>query len=399
MHRSRIHPALRLVLLPVLAAAAFASGCSSASSQATDAGSDAGPGGPGSVDASRSKPTRLLGSSTPDAGPGTGSVCVTDADCNNGNPCNTFTCQISSSGELSAGKCVYAPVTTGSCATQCTIQGVMYAPGAVNAANACESCQVAASSTAWTPVAAGTVCGGGFCEGASCVPGCLIGGTVSVAGTPNPTNACQTCQPGAAMQSWTNAPDGTSCTGGGCVSGTCVTGCTIGGVAYPSGGANPGNACQACQPAVSTTSWSTLSTGNCADIVTLTVSFDAGVPVTEGSACTVGQLGAVSSGTVTYCETNGTGTNFPSGVCDPGACLACMTRACPTLTFATPPTPACAQGAEELFHYFAGCGPDRSSVPMVLVSACSDPSTAMSTVEQCKNGCINGGTNGPCSFY
>jgi hypothetical protein len=47
---------------------------------------------------------------------------------------------------------------------------------------------------------------------------------------------------------------------------TCACGCSIGGVFYPAGHLKPGNACQACQPAVSSTTWTNRADGaSCED--------------------------------------------------------------------------------------------------------------------------------------
>ena len=45
-------------------------------------------------------------------------------------------------------------------------------------------------------------------------PSCTIGGHAYASATPNPTNACQTCQPTVSSTSWSNLGDGTACGGG-----------------------------------------------------------------------------------------------------------------------------------------------------------------------------------------
>jgi sulfatase modifying factor 1 len=104
----------------------------------------------------------------------------------------------------------------------------VYATGAVNPTNACQSCQPGTTTTAWTTNASvnGASCGAGeVCNAGSCGPGCFIGGTVYASAAANPANACQSCQPGASTTAWTaNASaNGASCgTGGTCSSGTCI---------------------------------------------------------------------------------------------------------------------------------------------------------------------------------
>ena len=174
--------------------------------------------------------------------------------------------------------------TGGMCGTQCDIGGTIYPTGTANPANPCQSCQPAASTTAWSDVPDGAACGAGsLCHAGSCMGGCEVGGMFYAAGTPNPGNACQTCQPGTSTSAFSNVADGTSCGSGQvCSNGTCGSQCDIGGTVYPPGAIDPGNACQSCQPATSTTAWTT----------------DA-----DGTACGGGQVckgGVCGSQTVTF---------------------------------------------------------------------------------------------------
>jgi formylglycine-generating enzyme required for sulfatase activity len=61
------------------------------------------------------------------------------------------------------------------------------------------------------------------CNAASCVSGCYVGGVFYGAGAPNPTNACQSCQPATTTTAFSNVRDGTSCgsTTASCFSGAC----------------------------------------------------------------------------------------------------------------------------------------------------------------------------------
>jgi len=169
----------------------------------------------------------------------------------------------------SGGACVYpaAPdgtpcasgrlCSTGTCAPGCDIAGTLFAANAANPANACQSCQPATSTTAWTSLPNGTSCGSGrLCSTGTCASACEIGGTLFAANAPNPGNACQSCQPSVSTTAWTTAPNGTSCGQGHvCSGGTCAPGCDIGGALFAANAPNPANACQSCQPSVSTTAW------------------------------------------------------------------------------------------------------------------------------------------------
>ncbi len=145
----------------------------------------------------------------------------------------------------------------GACQTGCYIGGMFYASGAANPSNACQSCQPATSTTAWSNVSDGTSCGSEICIGGVCGSGCVISGTTYTSGASNPANPCQSCQPATSSTSWTNSSDGTGCGAGEvCSGGTCGSGCFIGGTVYAPGTANPANSCQSCQPGTSTTVWS-----------------------------------------------------------------------------------------------------------------------------------------------
>ncbi|WP_375768930.1 hypothetical protein NR798_45845 [Archangium gephyra] len=93
---------------------------------------------------------------------------------------------------------------SGVCVALCQIDGKQVAAGAVNAANSCEQCSPATSATLWTQRADGTSCNPGqVCSAGVCGPKCFIEGVVYAAGTPNPANACETCVPAASTTRWT----------------------------------------------------------------------------------------------------------------------------------------------------------------------------------------------------
>jgi hypothetical protein len=153
---------------------------------------------------------------------------------------------------------------SGQCGVQCSITGAVYASGAVNPSNPCQSCQPSSSSSAWTATN-GASCGtGSVCNGSVCAPGCFVSGTFYVSGKANPGNACQSCQPATSTTAW--SPDasmnGASCgTDQICSAGQCGPGCFISGTVYTSGAVDSAQTCQGCAPATSTTTWTTLPDG------------------------------------------------------------------------------------------------------------------------------------------
>ena len=88
--------------------------------------------------------------------------------------------------------------------SSCVIGGQTYASGGVNPANACQSCQLS-SPNAWTTLADGTGCPGSgkYCNAGVCTAGCLVSGTVYATGAVNASNSCQTCQPTSSATAWT----------------------------------------------------------------------------------------------------------------------------------------------------------------------------------------------------
>jgi streptogramin lyase len=151
----------------------------------------------------------------------------------------------------------------GACSSGCDVMGSYSGASTKNPNDPCQVCQPSMSTSAWSSVTDGTGCGGGqVCSGGQCGTQCDIGGTIVPTGQANPTNACQTCQPGTSTTAWTNEHDGTGCgTGVICASGQCTAKCFIGGTVYASSQANASNACQTCQPATNTMAWTTSSDG------------------------------------------------------------------------------------------------------------------------------------------
>ncbi|QAT83260.1 putative lipoprotein [Corallococcus coralloides] len=163
----------------------------------------------------------------------------------------------------------------------------------VDDGNPCTTDVCDASGSCLHPVLAmGTVCGAGSVCNASaqCISSCFIDGALVAAGTTNPSGACQVCDPARSTSAWSfksaatqcrgaadacdaveyctgsgaqcpadgDAAAGTSCGAGSIcdASGQCSANCFINGTLYASGATNPAGACQVCNPTLSTTGWS-----------------------------------------------------------------------------------------------------------------------------------------------
>jgi hypothetical protein len=180
-----------------------------------------------------------------------------DASCLNG-------CWVGTSYVVNGSDCGAGQVCRGgSCRDECWISAFYYDSAATNPANACQSCQPATSTSGWTAVVDGAGCGAGrACSGGTCLPGCGIGTAYYGSAATNPANACQSCQPAASTSGWTNAIDGTNCGAGHvCSGGICLPGCWISASYYGSSATSPVNACQSCEPATSTSGWTDVVDG------------------------------------------------------------------------------------------------------------------------------------------
>jgi hypothetical protein len=157
----------------------------------------------------------------------------------------------------------------GGCVSGCEIGDVYYPSNAPNPTNACQTCAPGTSTSTWHTLADGATCGNGqICASGTCGMQCDIGDAGIVAsGTTNPDNPCLTCQPGTSATAWSStygAVCGTDdivqwpalfCDGA-----YCVFGCVIDGTVYVSGEVNPLNDCLACEPTISpifTSNWYT----------------------------------------------------------------------------------------------------------------------------------------------
>lgn len=221
----------------------------------------------------------------------------------------------------------------GVCTAACFIDGAVVADGTVNPTDACEHCDAATSTTAWVARSEGSACGVGLvCQAGACASGCFIDGAVQLPGAME-AGLCRACVPSISTTTWTPRDDGSACGAGlVCASATCVAACFIDQAIVTAGAVNPQNACEACDPQASTSSWSVRSVG---------------------TSCGVGSVCA-PSGCVSGCFIAG-------GVVDAGAvdptnrCNLCQPDLA-TTAYSTPPfvtllrpgSPAAAQGWQVL---------------------------------------------------
>jgi hypothetical protein len=177
---------------------------------------------------------------------------------------------------------------SGQCGSGCGIYSQTYQPGAVNPANPCQICQPAESTVAWSSGPDGVSCAPSeVCSQGSCASACFINGTIWAAGAQDPNNPCQSCQPYSNTTGWSNDADGTSCGAANvCSGGSCIVGCFIDSSVFTSGTTNPGDTCQTCQPYSNTTNWGNVQDGTLCGPDSLCIS----------GTCSVAQLCTVAVG-------------------------------------------------------------------------------------------------------
>ncbi len=95
----------------------------------------------------------------------------------------------------------------GSCQSGCWIAGALVGSGTTNSSNVCQICKPATSTAAWSNNDDGTACGGGkICNAGTCQSGCYVGGAVYATGALNPSNGCQSCNPAISTSAWYQVP-------------------------------------------------------------------------------------------------------------------------------------------------------------------------------------------------
>jgi hypothetical protein len=166
--------------------------------------------------------------------------------------------------------CCLSDGTYGRCI--CAIDGEEHQPAAINPANECEVCHPFDNRSGWTAIGDGGACGDDFdrvcCGGICCPPGWCCG-------PDGLCNRCE-CESasGAAVRAFQTGSCAICCNGLCCGPDECCTAagvcepcasCTIDGVTYAAGTLNPTNECEHCDPAVSLTAWSPADHGHCGD--------------------------------------------------------------------------------------------------------------------------------------
>ncbi|HUB05866.1 MAG TPA: VCBS repeat-containing protein [Myxococcales bacterium] len=157
----------------------------------------------------------------------------------------------SSSGGSSGG-------TTGGIPTVCTIDGQTYPIAASNPQNSCQICIPEVSATAWSSVGDGASCAGGFCEEGTCASGCVVGGTFYPAGTMDPANGCESCDPSASNSAFSPVTGTVACNANGgnyCSAGVCGSYCAVNGALAAAGTFDPANPDECCNLALSSQAW------------------------------------------------------------------------------------------------------------------------------------------------
>lgn len=221
---------------------------------------------------------------------------------------------------------------SGECGSGCEIASTFYANATPNPTNACQTCEPTASTTAWTALVDGTACGNGeICSGAVCGSECDIGGAIVASAAVNASNVCQSCQPGTSTTAWTTTNGANAqCPSGDVCSGTCQPGCFIGGAYYASG-ATANNGCEVCQPATSTTSWTLVSgAASCGtgQVCNAAGSCAAGCSISgtyyaNGATANSGcQVCNASVSTTSFTNASGAGTCSAGEACNAGSCSA-----------------------------------------------------------------------------
>lgn len=278
----------------------------------------------------------------------------------------------------------------GSCGPGCLINGALVLPGAVQPGDACSSCVPALSTTAWSTSPNGTRCGAQqACAAGSCQLGCFVSGALAAPGALNPANACEACAPALSVSTWTRSDDGAACGGGQvCAGGTCAAACFIFGAVRDAGTPNPTNACASCEPPQSTTGWSPRANGASCGAGSIC---DAGSCCTQrGAACLSDggccgpdrcQQGACAAcrGLSESCAASSDccAASTNAAVCQTGACRACVGRAqpcaqapcCGGLACAGPNTTCCTQQGQPCTFPTECCG-GRVCGPVNGVNRC-----------------------------
>lgn len=117
-------------------------------------------------------------------------------------------------GVVSTGGTATGGASSSSTTAYCTINSVMYANGAPNPDDSCQSCQVDVSTSHWVARSEGAQCDTGkVCHNDSCQAGCWIGSQYYASGSSKTPFTCLTCQPSASISDWTPDAANYGCSG------------------------------------------------------------------------------------------------------------------------------------------------------------------------------------------
>jgi ankyrin repeat protein len=178
----------------------------------------------------------------------------------------------------------------GACASGCYIDNAFVAPNTANGSDSCESCGPGDVSN-WTNAMDGTACtgnGGYYCQNGQCENVCDIAGQLLSNGSSDPANTCQSCQTANDPTNWSPVTVGAvTCSSNGgnyCVEGSCALACDISGAVLDAGALDTTNGCQSCQPSLAATAFS---------------------PVADGTTCSTGGTYCVGGSCAKDCEIGG----------------------------------------------------------------------------------------------
>jgi MYXO-CTERM domain-containing protein len=223
------------------------------------------------------------------------------------------------------------------------------------------------------------------CSAGSCVSDCFIAGTLYPAGTVNPGNACQLCTPASSTTTWSNEANGTSCsTGNKCNSAeVCTAGVCGGGTTKTCTASDQCHVAGTCDP----------TTGNCSNPTAANgTSCSTGNKCNSAEVCTAGVCGGGTTKTCTASD-----QCHIAGTCDPttGNCsnpTAANGTSCSTgnkcNTGETCTAGVCGGGttktctASDQCHIAGTCDPTSGN--------CSNPTATDGTACSTGNNCMSG---------
>jgi hypothetical protein len=299
--------------------------------------------------------TACSSGATQDGGSGTDAATCTFCDPASSDNCVHLVCMCGESGACDGGQICQG----GACVGECLIGGAVVVAGALDPSNPCLECQPPVSNTDWSPRPLGNACGTNLiCASGQCVSGCFVSGTFYDGGAAEPGNACQTCEPQFSAAMLFPQPNGTVCDAGGvCQSGACIPGCWISG-SYEAGGAiNPGDRCQLCSPGSNPVGWSSVADGTACD---------AGA-ICAGGACQPG------------CFIGG-GFFLPDAGDPSNLCLACEPGVATAAWTLVSDAGLCANCGNPLCVCDGGTAFDLAQVQALLAGICPAPPTGGVTV-------------------